>query len=75
MANKHGETMRAPVTEEQIRTLAFSLWEAEGSPEGRSEEFWEKARQQLGEDEDVDSIPESNESDAGPAEQTRRLSE
>ncbi|AXF06298.1 DUF2934 domain-containing protein [Paraburkholderia hospita] len=39
--------MDAPVTEEQIRTLAFYLWENDGSPEGRSEEYWEKARQQL----------------------------
>ncbi len=67
--------MTTPVTEEQIRTLAFSLWEAEGSPEGRSEEFWEKARQQLEENEDVGSPPGSQESDAGPAtEQTRPLS-
>ena len=42
--------MDVPVTEEQIRTLAFFLWEKDGSPEGRSEEYWEKARQQLVED-------------------------
>ena len=39
--------MNAPVTEEQIRTLAFYLWEQDGGPEGRSEEYWEKARRQL----------------------------
>jgi len=39
--------MEVPVTEEQIRTLAFYLWEKDGEPEGRSEEYWEKARQQL----------------------------
>lgn len=39
--------MGVPVTEEQIRTLAFYLWEENGGPEGRSEEYWEKARQQL----------------------------
>jgi uncharacterized membrane protein len=39
--------MDMPVTEEQIRTLAFYLWEKDGSPDGRSEEYWEKARQQL----------------------------
>lgn len=42
--------MDVPVTEEQIRTLAFYLWENEGSPEGRSQDYWEKARQQLGMD-------------------------
>ncbi|MFL9915934.1 DUF2934 domain-containing protein [Paraburkholderia fungorum] len=40
--------MDMPVTEDQIRTLAFYLWEKDGSPDGRSEEYWEKARQQLG---------------------------
>jgi hypothetical protein len=40
--------MNMPVTEEQIGTLAFYLWEKDGSPDGRSEEYWEKARQQLG---------------------------
>lgn len=42
--------MDMPVTEEQVRTLAFYLWEKEGSPEGRSQEYWAKARQQLGAD-------------------------
>ncbi|NPT47552.1 DUF2934 domain-containing protein [Paraburkholderia sp. 1N] len=42
--------MDVPVTEEQIRTLAFYLWEKEGSPDGRSQEYWEKAWQQLGSD-------------------------
>jgi hypothetical protein len=40
--------MDVPVTEDQIRTLAFYLWENDGGPEGPSEEHWEKARQQLG---------------------------
>jgi hypothetical protein len=35
------------VTEEQIRTLAFYLWEKDGGPEGRSEEYRESARKQL----------------------------
>jgi hypothetical protein len=39
--------MDLTVTEEQIRTLAFYLWEKDGGPEGRSEEYWEKARRQL----------------------------
>ncbi|RKE38715.1 hypothetical protein B0G76_5061 [Paraburkholderia sp. BL23I1N1] len=39
--------MDVPVTEEQIRTLTFYLWEKEGSPDGRSQEYWEKAWQQL----------------------------
>jgi hypothetical protein len=39
--------MDAQLSEEQIRTLAFHLWEQDGSPEGRSEEYWAKARDQL----------------------------
>jgi hypothetical protein len=39
--------MDVQLSEEQIRTLAFYLWEQDGSPEGRSDEYWEKARQQL----------------------------
>lgn len=38
---------RPPPTEEQIRTLAYVLWEKDGGPDGRSEEYWEKAREQL----------------------------
>lgn len=39
--------MDVQLSEEQIRTLAFYLWEQDGSPEGRADEYWEKARQQL----------------------------
>jgi uncharacterized membrane protein len=39
--------MDVPVTEEQIRTLAFYLWEKDGSPAGRSEEYWGRARRHL----------------------------
>jgi uncharacterized membrane protein len=41
------EEMEIPVTEEQIRTLAFYLWEKDGGPEGRFEEYWERAREKL----------------------------
>ncbi|MGX7004828.1 DUF2934 domain-containing protein [Caballeronia sp. KNU42] len=30
--------------EEKLRLRAYHLWEADGRPEGRSEEYWEKAR-------------------------------
>ncbi|RFU49196.1 DUF2934 domain-containing protein [Paraburkholderia sp. DHOC27] len=39
--------MNVPVSEEQIHALAFYLWEIDGSPEGRAQEYWEKARTQL----------------------------
>jgi hypothetical protein len=40
--------MDVQMSEEQIRTLAFHLWEQDGSPDGRADEYWEKARRQLG---------------------------
>jgi hypothetical protein len=40
--------MDVQMSEEQIRTLAFHLWEQDGSPDGRADEYWGKARQQLG---------------------------
>ncbi|GAB5097170.1 DUF2934 domain-containing protein [Caballeronia sp. HLA56] len=40
--------------QDRIRRRAYELWEREGSPDGRAEEFWEQARTQL-EAEDPDS--------------------
>ncbi|KAK43922.1 MULTISPECIES: DUF2934 domain-containing protein [Burkholderiaceae] len=39
--------MNTSATEEQIRALAYRLWEEAGSPEGRSTDFWVIAEQQL----------------------------
>jgi hypothetical protein len=30
--------------EQKIREQAYALWEKEGSPNGRDQEFWERAR-------------------------------
>jgi hypothetical protein len=36
-------------TEQQrIRQRAYHLWEADGRPEGRAEEYWERARELIG---------------------------
>ncbi|WP_341845306.1 DUF2934 domain-containing protein [Caballeronia temeraria] len=56
--------MDAPVTEEQVRALAYRLWEEAGSPEGRSDEFWALAAERLGiEAQDADPKLQSNASD------------
>jgi hypothetical protein len=34
-------------TDEQIRERAYQLWEKLGKPEGREEEFWHLAEQDL----------------------------
>jgi hypothetical protein len=37
--------------EEKIRVRAYELWEKDGSPEGRADEYWEQARAQIDEEE------------------------
>lgn len=39
--------MDVTANEEQIKTLAYRLWEEAGYPDGRSDEFWILAQQQL----------------------------
>jgi hypothetical protein len=34
--------------EQAIRERAYALWQAAGSPEGREDEFWHQAREELG---------------------------
>jgi hypothetical protein len=34
-------------TDEQIRTRAYYIWEAEGRPQGRDWEYWLKAKEEL----------------------------
>ena len=46
--------MQPPVTEEQVRTVAYRLWEEAGCPEGKADEFWDRARQELGMNETSD---------------------
>jgi hypothetical protein len=40
--------MDEPTPEEHVRKLAYQLWEQAGCPEGRSEEFWQQAKKELG---------------------------
>jgi hypothetical protein len=37
-----------PERERRIRERAYQLWEEDGRPEGRGEEFWERAEQLIG---------------------------
>jgi len=39
------------ITDAQIRERAHKLWEKEGKPEGRSDEFWHQAISELEADE------------------------
>ena len=43
------------VTEEQIRELAYAIWEQEGRPEGKDLEYYFRAKQMLEERETASS--------------------
>lgn len=40
--------------EQQIRERAYHLWEADGRPHGREDEYWERARELIG----IESAPD-----------------
>jgi hypothetical protein len=37
-----------PARQQRIRERAYALWEADGRPEGRDLEYWERARELIG---------------------------
>jgi hypothetical protein len=39
--------------EARIREQAYALWEKDGCPEGRAEEYWEQARRVITEETDT----------------------
>lgn len=43
--------MNTPTAEDERRLLAYLLWERAGCPDGRADEFWERAGLQAGADE------------------------
>ena len=46
--------------EERIRKRAYQLWEADGAPEGRAEEYWHRARELIQQEEGAKSPPNSS---------------
>ena len=53
--------MANEVDEQRIRERAYHLWQQDGAPEGRPDEYWEKARNEiLAESSDTD--PSSSQS-------------
>ncbi len=49
--------------EQRVRERAYAMWEEAGHPEGRAEEFWVRARQELG-DTQAAAEEETEEQDA-----------
>ncbi|GJH17539.1 DUF2934 domain-containing protein [Caballeronia novacaledonica] len=45
--------------QDRIRRRAYEIWEREGSPEGRAEEFWEQAIASISA-EDAQAVTPSN---------------
>jgi len=43
-------------SESEIRARAYELWERAGKPEGREDEFWQRAEQDLRETEQLREI-------------------
>ena len=44
----------AAESEHRIRERAYHLWEADGRPEGRAEEYWERAKEAMNDEEGVE---------------------
>jgi len=44
--------MSADDEEERIRVRAYYLWQADGCPEGRDQDFWERARELIATEDD-----------------------
>jgi len=58
-----------PEREARIRERAYYLWEEDGRPEGRDAEFWERARELIGMEENADAALRPNPmTQAAPAE-------
>ncbi|HEY9012989.1 MAG TPA: DUF2934 domain-containing protein [Devosia sp.] len=46
--------------EEQVRQRAYALWDSEGRPDGRDQDFWYRAERQLSERGTLDVSEEMN---------------
>jgi Protein of unknown function (DUF2934) len=63
----------ADTLEGRIRERAYHIWEASGRPLGRDEEFWQRACQQIGiDDEPPDAAPQARKPKRAQAAQTPR---
>jgi hypothetical protein len=49
------EARMRKIEETDIRSRAYALWQQDGSPEGREQEFWSRAERELAEEADLDT--------------------
>jgi hypothetical protein len=52
--------------EDRIRDRAYALWEADGRPDGRDKEHWQRAERELSERAELDLSDEQSEVDRPP---------
>jgi hypothetical protein len=55
--------MAKDIPEQEIRELAYSLWQEAGSPDGREDEFWRLAKDKLAKEKghaDIDAASEQS---------------
>ena len=55
MSNSSNPLDMTPEREARIRERAYYLWEDEDRPEGRDAEFWERAKELVGMEENADA--------------------
>lgn len=53
-----------PDREEKIRQRAYELWEAEGRPDGKQQEHWERAAREIEAEEAGESASKGSDSDS-----------
>ena len=47
--------------ENDIRDRAYALWQSDGSPDGREQEYWQRAERELAEEAGLDTSEEAAE--------------
>jgi hypothetical protein len=55
--------MSREIEDQEIRELAYALWQQAGSPEGQEDEFWQSAKDQLTKEQvhaDIDAASEES---------------
>jgi Protein of unknown function (DUF2934) len=62
-ANKEN-IMAEPEKEDRVRDRAYALWEKDGRPDGRSDEYWQQARSEV----EAEEAEPGNESPEGAKE-------
>ncbi|MDN7777231.1 DUF2934 domain-containing protein [Burkholderia orbicola] len=58
--------------ETQIRERAYRLWQADGAPDGRADEYWQRAEQQLDAEGSIAVDERAGQTEEVPADQSAK---